>query len=98
MINNARIIHENDKLTNQVLLTVLPCFLGPICSMFCLILHKVLACPCGILVDHQFRALSAQQKSLVRLQSSKFDIWILLGNVTRKFGTTHGIPQILFST
>ena len=73
MINTARIIHENDKLINQVLLTVLPCFLGPIHSMFCLILHKVLACPCGILADHQLRALSARQTSLVRQQSLKFD-------------------------
>ena len=37
--------------------------------MCCLILDKVLACPCDILVDHQLRVLSAQQRNLERLQS-----------------------------
>ena len=49
--------------------TVLPCFLETVHSMCCLILDKVLACPCDILVDHQLRVLSAQQRSLERLQS-----------------------------
>ena len=51
--------------------TVLPCFAEAVHSMCCSILDKVLACPCDILVDHQHRVLSVQQKSLERLQSLK---------------------------